>query len=241
MSRLVIKYLLVFIILISACSKGGDGNGDGSGLPNLPGGDSGDPGSATLVFPENNSECTEGTTVNDLESTITFQWQASQNTDSYEVNVKNLETGDTQKTDVTTDEASITLNSNTPYEWFVISEKNDSDTKPESAKWKFYNAGAGVIDYAPFPADAVNPKRGASIPVTTSVTLEWQGNDVDNDIAEFEVLFDTTTEPSSNIGSTSQSNMSVNVSSGQTYYWRVVTRDNVDNTSQSEVFEFKVL
>lgn len=227
---------LLLMFILTAC-PGGNDDGSDIELP-IPGGD---PGSATLVFPENNLECTEGTVVNDLQSTITFQWQASQNTDSYEVNVKNLDTGDTQKTDSNTNEVPITLNSNTPYEWFVISKKNDSDARPESAKWKFYNAGAGVVNYAPFPAEAVNPKRGESIAAASSVTLEWQGNDVDNDIAEFEVLFGTTAEPSSNIGSTFQSTMSVDVASGQTYYWRVITKDNVDNTSQSEIFDFKVL
>ena len=224
---------LLLMILLTAC-PGSNDDGPGIEIP------VGDPGSATLVFPENNSECTEGITVNDLQSTITFQWQASQNTDSYEVNVKNLDTGDTQKTDVNMNEAPITLSSNTPYEWFVVSRKAGSNTTPESAKWKFYNAGTGVVNYAPFPAEAINPKRGETIAAATSVTLEWQGNDVDNDIAEFEVLFGTTTEPSSNLGSTFQSTMNANVVSGQTYYWRVITKDNAENTSQSEVFDFKV-
>lgn len=230
--KIVVSVLLM--VLLTACPGSTDDGGAELPLP------IGDPGSATLVFPENNSECTEGTTVNDTQSTITFQWQASENTDSYEVNLKNLDTGDTQKTDVTTNEAPITLNANTPYEWFVVSKKNDSDVRPESAKWKFYNAGAGVLNYAPFPADAVNPQRGGSIAATTSVTLEWQGNDVDNDIAEFEVLFGTTAETSSNLGSTFQSTIRVDVVSGQTYYWRIITKDNADNTSQSEIFDFVV-
>jgi len=224
---------LLLMILLTAC-PGSNDDGPGIEIP------LGDPGSATLVFPENNSECTEGVTVNDLQSTITFQWQASQNTDSYEVNVKDLNTGDTQKTDATTNEIDITLNSNTPYEWFVVSRKAGSNTAPESAKWKFYNAGAGVVNYAPFPADAENPKRGETIAAATSVTLEWQGNDVDNDIAQFEVLFGTTAEPSANLGSTAQSTMNVDVVSGQTYYWRIITKDNADNTSESEIFDFKV-
>ena len=233
MRILKITTSLLLMMLLTACPGGSD---DSMNDP-LP---VGDPGSATLVFPENNSECTEGVTVNDLQSTITFQWQASPNTDSYEVNVKDLNTGNSQKTDSNINEAAITLNSNTPYEWYVVSKSNDSDTAPESAKWKFYNAGAGVVNYAPFPAEAVNPKRGESISATTSVTLEWQGNDVDNDIAEFEVLFGTTAEPSNNMGATAQSTMSVSVTSGQTYYWRIITKDNADNTSQSEIFDFKV-
>ncbi|MEO9893383.1 hypothetical protein [Aurantibacter sp.] len=223
---------LLLLVVLTACPGSKD---DGSNSNPI-----GDPGSVTLVFPENNSECTKGDAVNDLQSAITFMWEASQNADSYEVNIKNLENGDTQKTEVTTNESIITLKSNTPYEWFVVTRSNNSDAMPVSATWKFYNAGEGVTNYAPFPASVVSPRRGESVAAMTATTLEWQGSDVDNDIAEFEVLFGTVATPSTNIGATSQSSMSANVISGQTYYWQVITKDNVGNTSQSEVFDFKV-
>jgi len=198
------------------------------------------PAKVTLVFPDNNSECTEGTIVNDSESSITFQWQTAANADTYELNVKNLSTGNVLKANANVSQIPITLNSNTPYEWFVVSRSNNSNETATSDIWQFYNAGAGILNYAPFPADVISPERGESIAVTTSVNLQWQGNDVDNDIAEFEVLFGTAAEPAANIGATAQSTMSVTVTSGQTYYWRVITTDSAGNTSQSEIFEFRV-
>ncbi|MRI00688.1 hypothetical protein GH721_09140 [Kriegella sp. EG-1] len=230
----VIKLIMTLLLLVvlTACPGSKNDNPDVDPI--------GDPGSVALVFPENNSECTEGEAVNNLQSAITFIWEASQNADSYEVNLKNLENGDTQKTEVTTNESTITLKSNTPYEWFVVTRANNSDVAPVSAIWKFYNAGEGVTNYAPFPASVVSPRRGESIAASTAVSLEWQGSDVDNDIVEFEVLFGTVATPSTNIGVASQSSMSVNVVSGQTYFWQVITKDNVGNTSQSEVFDFKV-
>ncbi|MGS0527689.1 hypothetical protein ACU8V7_23390 [Zobellia nedashkovskayae] len=175
-----------------------------------------------------------------MQSAITFQWQASENADSYEVIVKNLENGDTQKTESNSNESTITLNSNTPYEWFVVTKSNDSETAPESATWKFYNAGEGVVNYAPFPAEALYPSRGGTISVNTSVVLEWKGDDVDNDIVEFEVFFGTDAIPSDTIGATAQNTMNINVASGQTYYWQVKTEDAIGNTSISEIFNFKV-
>ncbi|CAM4239753.1 hypothetical protein ZORO111903_09275 [Zobellia roscoffensis] len=224
-------WLLLLVVMTACPGSKDDGPEEG---------DMGDPGSVSLVFPENNSECTEGNTVNDQQSAITFQWQTSENADSYEVNVKNLENGDTQVTESLSNEATLTLNSNTPYEWYVTTSSEDSETAPKSAIWKFYNAGEGVINYAPFPAEAFYPKRGATISANSSVALEWKGDDVDDDITEFEVFFGTETTPSTSLGGSAQNKMNVNIASGNTYYWQVKTVDGAGNTSISEIFNFKV-
>ncbi|SIS53884.1 hypothetical protein SAMN05421766_102627 [Zobellia uliginosa] len=134
------------------------------------------------------SECAEGALVDDLQSAVTFQWEASESADYYEVNLKNLIDGSTQLTESGHNESTITLASNTPYEWFVVSKSKASDTGLKSATWKFYNAGGGVVNYAPFPAEALYPKRGGSIPATTKLSLQWQASDVDGDIEDFEVF-----------------------------------------------------
>ncbi|CAM3353095.1 hypothetical protein [Zobellia roscoffensis] len=224
-------WLLLLVVMTACPGSKDDGPEEG---------DMGDPGSVSLVFPENNSECTEGDTVNDQQSAITFQWQTSENADSYEVNVKNLENGDAQVTESLSNEATLTLNSNTPYEWYVTTSSEDSETAPKSATWKFYNAGEGVVNYAPFPAEALYPSRGGTISVNTSVALEWKGDDVDNDIVEFEVFFGTEANPTVSIGSTTENAITANVISGQTYYWQVKTEDAIGNTSISEIFNFKV-
>ncbi len=223
---------LLFLLTLTACPGS---KGDGVNPDSL-----GDPGSVSLIFPENNSECTEGAVVDDLQSAITFQWEASESADYYEVNLKNLIDGSTQLTESGHNESTITLASNTPYEWFVVSKSNASDTGLKSATWKFYNAGAGVVNYAPFPAEALYPERGGSIPATTKLNLQWQAEDVDGDIVDFEVFFGTETAPSTAIGTTEATTIEVNVSSGQSYYWQVKTKDGKGNTSHSEVFNFKV-
>ncbi|WP_276166354.1 hypothetical protein [Zobellia alginiliquefaciens] len=223
---------LLLLLVMTACPGSKD---EGPDMDEM-----GEPGSVSLVFPENNSECTEGETVNDLQSAITFQWQTSESAARYELNLKNLANGKTQVTETLSNEAILTLNSNTPYEWYVITRNDDSETAPESATWKFYNAGEGIVNYAPFPAEAFYPNRGGSISVNTSVELEWQGNDVDNDIIEYEVFFGTEETPAVSLGTTDQNTMITNVVSGQAYYWQVKTKDNIGNTSLSEIFNFNV-
>jgi hypothetical protein len=69
--------------------------------------------------------------------------------------------------------------------------------------------------------------------------LEWTGSDVDDDIIEYEVFFGTISPPETSIGVTSDSTISTQVVASKTYYWRVVTKDSSNNTSSSEIFEFK--
>ena len=221
----------VLMVTLTACPGGKD-----DPKPD----ETGEPGSVNLVFPENNTECTEGVVINDTESTVIFQWQAAQNVDSYEVNLTNLETGSAGTANSDTNELGIVLDRGVPYEWFVISKKNGSNEAPKSATWRFYNQGPGVENYAPFPAEAVNPTSGQTVTTPGTISLEWRGSDVDNDIVEYEVLFGTDANPTAILGTTAQTTIEATIASGQTYYWRVITKDGAGNTSQSEVFEFQV-
>jgi len=217
------------------------------GLTGCPGGkddpspiETGEPGSVALIFPENNTECTEGVVLNDVQSTVVFQWQAAENVDTYEVSLRNLETGILGTANSNTNELAIVLDRGAPYEWFVTSKKTGSTSAPKSATWRFYNQGPGVENYAPFPAEAVSPTRGQTITSVGTIQLEWSGSDVDNDIVEYEVLFDTNANPTSILGTTAQSAIETTVSSGQTYYWRVFTKDASGSISQSDIFNFVV-
>jgi len=198
------------------------------------------PSAATLVFPDNNTECNEGTVVNESQSTVLFQWNASQNTDTYEVNLRNLDNNNTAKTNASTNEALITLLRGTPYEWFVVSKANGTNVVATSASWKFYNQGPGVENYAPFPAEVVSPARGSSVGATGTITLEWTGSDVDNDLADYDIYFDTSSSPTTLLGTTEETSMDASITANTVYYWRVVSRDSQGNTSQSEIFEFRV-
>ncbi|WP_299109733.1 hypothetical protein [uncultured Tenacibaculum sp.] len=223
-------YSLVFVSsLFISC--GGGGSTEVAPTP---------PGQATLIFPEQNSECNEGTKISDTESSVVFDWSDAQNASSYEVTLKNLSTGTTSKHTSTSSEKAITINRATPYSWFVVS-KNDGGQTSTSSTWKFYNAGEAVSSHIPFPADLVKPAMGTSFESsTTTVTLEWSGEDIDNDIKDYTILMSTTTPPTNTLNTTSATSIEATVSTKNTYYWRVVTTDNEGNTSNSEIFEFKI-
>ena len=224
------------LFLLAAC--GGNSSGEDTPPPLVVAA----PSATTLVFPEDNTECNEGviSETDETKSAVTFQWNASENTDTYEVNLRNINTNTTTKTNSSSEDATITIDRGTPYEWFVISKANGTNETASSAKAKFYNQGPGIENYAPFPAEAVNPARGSTIPSATSVNLQWATSDIDDDIVGYAVFFGTETDPTTEIGSTEESNLDAAIASGETYYWRVVTTDSQNNTSTSEIFEFGV-
>ena len=198
------------------------------------------PSAAALIFPDNNTECNEGTVLNANQSSVTFRWTDAQNTDTYELNLRNLSNNNTARTNASVNSAEITLLRGTPYEWFVVSRANGTNETATSPTWKFYNEGPGVENYAPFPAEVVSPARGTTVAATGSITLEWSGSDVDNDLSDFEVFFGTDPSALVSIGTTTESTLDTSIDTGTVYYWRVISQDSQGNTSQSEIFEFRV-
>lgn len=214
--------------LVTAC---GDSGGEGSG---------GNPSAANLIAPVNNSECTTGVPVSATQSKVTFEWNPATGADSYFVYVKNLETQSAvqQYNAGNAVTLEVTLQKGVPYSWYVSARK-EGGTSTNSATWKFYNAGDGIANYAPFPAEAVFPGMSATVqgPV---LTLEWDADDLDNDIQEYKVYMDTNANPTTLKATVTQSQLAgVNVNGNTTYYWKVITTDAEGNSSTSPVFQFK--
>lgn len=201
------------------------------------------PEATNLIFPEENSECTTGTSLSETFSQVTFRWGAANHTERYALNVVNLETNVPQNLTTTATSASLSIAKGAPFAWTVTSFNSDTDESAVSETWLFYNAGSETT-YAPFPAQLVSPESGETVimDIANEVTLEWAGADVDNDIDTFQVFFSETNPPTTSLSITDASTMqmSVGVTSGVVYYWKVVTTDLEGNTSDSGVFDFKV-
>lgn len=230
-----IKYILGLVMILGVQSCGGGGGGDEpEPTPVTP------PSAASLVAPANNEECITGVEVNANQTRVNFNWSAGANATSYTIFIKDLETNSEFDTNVTGTSIDLTVNKNTPYKWWVVSKATGTTQTAKSSEWKFYNAGDAITNYAPFPADLVSPEMGSTTSSST-VTLEWSGSDVDNDISSYDVYFGTNTDPLTNSpeSTTAQKIENKSVTSGSVYYWQVITKDDVGNSSTSEVFQFK--
>jgi len=232
MRNIVTAFILSLAVMSCGSDSGGEDNPGGGGGSNQ------EP--AALVFPQNNSECTTGVDLSDTHSKITFQWATAPETETYFLYVKNLLTQSTLQYNASSNTSyELTLQKGTPYSWYVAAKKAGGATIA-SPTWKFYNAGAGITNYAPFPAEAVAPEMSTTVYGPT-ITLEWSGSDADSDIADYKIYLGTTNNPSTLIGTvTSQTLPNVAVVSGGTYYWKIVTTDQAGNVTTSPVYQFKV-
>lgn len=221
---------ILFGVLGLAAVSCGDSESSGSG---------GSPKKAVLISPINNSECLTGTPVSSTQTSVTFEWNPSENTDNYFLYVKNLETGNTSQYNAGAAVTySVTLSKATPYSWYVSSRK-EGRNPANSDTWKFYNAGDAIENYAPFPAEVISPAM-SSIVSGSSVTLEWSADDVDGDIVDYKVYFGTASNPTTLLSTLAQTSIAnVPVVTGSTYYWKVVTTDEAGNSSTSQTFQFK--
>ena len=200
------------------------------------------PEKSTLLLPAQNSVCITGTVTSATQSIVTFNWLVTKNTDTYEISIKNLLTSTIISQAVATNQAQISLLRNTPYSWYVVSKLATVAVFAQSDSWKFYNSGPGVVTYAPFPADVTSPTYDQNIlATTTSVSLSWKGASTDNNIIGYDVYFGTTTTPALLKNNVTDMFLNyVSITSGTTYYWKVVTRDANGNTSDSGISRFKV-
>ncbi|MFD2146633.1 hypothetical protein [Mucilaginibacter antarcticus] len=200
------------------------------------------PGKPALTTPAQNSVCISGTIISATESQVLFTWNPAVNTDSYDLVLKNLLTYTSTTINTIDTKINATLLRNTPYEWYISAKQNSSSTTTQSDGWKFYNSGAGIVSYPPFPADIMYPAFGQVItPSNGKIELYWAGNSVGNNIASYTVCLGTTSNPPAIKNGLTESQLKdVAVTANTTYYWRIITFDADGNYTDSGLFQFKI-
>ncbi len=233
MKKVLLGIVVISLIAVS-CSKDTPGGGGGGTTPTP---SAKTPGKAVLTSPANNKTCEEVNT----SGQVTFSWNASTDTDKYDLKITNLNTqGVTNQNNITTTSKAVTLTKGIPYSWSITS-KNEGTKTTTSDTWQFYLAGDGVVNYAPFPATAVRPSPGASVARTSGkVTVEWSGSDADDDTLTYTLEMDTTDGIQGTViaDDISASSVEVSVEADTVYYWRVISSDG-QNTSTSIVYTFR--
>ena len=231
------KYLYSIVCILFFANCGGGGDDGPAPLPQPP-------TAAELVFPLENSECTEGviTASNLSTSTITFEWELAENTDSYELTVTNLNTNNSETFTSLSGFQEVTLNRGVPYSWYITSKNSETLESAKSAIWKFYNAGEGATNYPPFPADLLEPTSGYTVYSTnSSISFLWKASDIDNDILSYSLFLGTNNPPDNSIATNiSEQNFIYATPAVGTYYWLIKTEDANGNISTSQVSEFKI-
>ena len=242
-------YILSFVLIISCSAEDDSGTSTPppttqqptpTPTPQVPA-----PGKSGLSAPENNEVCYEREAVDASNSEVTFSWEASSDTDSYDLQITNQETSQTKtESGITSTSKAVTLATDVSYSWKVVSKANDTSDTTDSDTWQFYLAGYGQENYAPFPSTILSPTSGAAVDASNGlVTLSWEGNDPDEgDSLTYTVYFDEIDglqDPQTANTNITETSLEVEVVSGTTYYWRVKTSDGA-SSSFTLVYSFIV-
>ncbi|MDG2371824.1 MAG: hypothetical protein P8L83_04340 [Flavobacteriaceae bacterium] len=235
----IIPSIILFVLIVS-CSKGGEPEVITSNTEVQV--TIASPGKVILNSPDNNKVCEEGTSVSETESSVSFGWSKSDDTESYDLKITNLDNlAVVNLTGITETNKSVTLSKAIPYSWQITS-KNQGLNNTASDVWKFYLAGDGVSNYAPFPAAPISPMPGATIdPLNGKVVISWESADPDGDTVNYTLYFDSidgNQEPAQENLNLIDSSLEVDVNSDTVYYWKVITSDG-SNTATSIVYTFR--
>ncbi|WP_243348399.1 hypothetical protein [Parabacteroides sp. FAFU027] len=229
------KYLFATIAFIVALFIAGCGGDEKDEV--LP------PGAIALLSPSGTSTCIQGTTViAGKTSSVSFSWKAASNAESYRIDITNLNTQTTTSQTVKSLSCNAILDINAYYSWSVKAINSGGSTSSDTLQ--FYLSGTPASKYAPNPADLTAPASGAVInangAATVQVTFQWTGSDSDNDIAGYTFYLDNTDASTLVTSSLTSATTTQTLTSGKTYYWKVVTTDKAGNSSISTVSSFQV-
>jgi len=200
------------------------------------------PGQVALISPTKNSECSPVDSSTGNTNSVQFEWQASSNTDSYKVQIENLNTGVTQTMTTASLSVVVPVTKGTPFSWAVISENTKVTETTMSEKWFFFSPGS-ESSHTPFPAEVLSPNGPkAFIDDNGEVTLNWQGSDIDGDIEGYDIYYSTTNPP--NLFESKAANETSTKAAAITntdYFWKIITKDSKGNTSDTGVLAFKAI
>lgn len=228
MKSLKIYITLVSIISLLSCSN--DDNGGPGPVQNA------DPSIPVLVFPTNNLTCTGI----DLE----FSWNASTDADgdmiSYVIDISTSPSFGSVAFTATTTERSSTFNldKGITYFWRVKAMDNNGNESAYSSPQSFFTEPDASVNTLPTAPNLVSPGVGSRITGTT-ITLDWDANDVDGDVLVYDLYFGDTNPPLLLKSNTDVSSFDVMVSPGTVYYWRVVAKDTNQSATMGQVWNFR--
>ena len=191
-----------------------------------------DPAAANLSKPANNTQCLEV-------DKVKFEWNKSDNTDTYTITIIDLISSATVTQNTSTNTVEITLTKGKPYSWQITSKNKSTSKTAKSEVWKFHLSGAADSNHAPFPAEIIAPKNDTTVSAG-SIELSWKVSDVDvGDTHKFDVKLDKTNATTVICTDQADTKKTITLTAG-VYYWRVIAKDNNGNHSESGVYKFTV-
>ncbi|MEO9571260.1 MAG: hypothetical protein ABJH82_13665 [Polaribacter sp.] len=191
-----------------------------------------------LSFPTDNFLC--------IENTVAFDWADAFESETSIINYTIIIAKDRTLLDVIENstvnesEITVTLDKATAYYWKVIALNTENNEEISSDIFSFYTKGEGILNYAPFASEIVEPIDNSVISVN-SLDLKWIGSDADfGDVLTYELYFSETATPALLEDSLTTESYTVATEVGKTYYWKVNVVDEKGAKSIGQIWSFTV-
>ena len=124
----------------------------------------------------------------------------------------------------------------TTYYW-RIEVKDTFGNYAYSTTWSFTTKA----NTAPSIPSNPSPANNSSSVQPGTVTLTWEASDSDGDILSYEVYVDTTNDFTNTIPiKTDKPNCTFTVTSGKTYFWKVIAKDSHEGETEGPTWKFTV-
>ncbi|GAA4276687.1 fibronectin type III domain-containing protein [Aquimarina mytili] len=225
------KYIiaLVSVVLVLSCSSDDDGAPVSlvqNEAPTIP----------KLVFPTNNLTCASI----DLEFAWNTATDADGDTVSYVIEIAATDSFATVLfTAVTTDAKKVfDLEQGITYYWRVKARDDKGNDSVYSEVQSFFTEPEAAVNTIPTAPELVSPGLGDRVSGTT-ITLDWEASDADNDSLSYDVYFGAIASPTLIEEDITASELEITVSPSTIYYWRVVVKDSNQNAAMSQVWNFR--
>ena len=128
------------------------------------------------------------------------------------------------------------LSYNTTYYWMIVA-RDSNNAVTAGSLWQFTTAQDS--NAAPFPASYPIP-YDHEVQVSLNPLFSWVGGDPDGDNVKYDFYFGESQSPSLVAFNLSQPqwNLSVDLSYNTTYYWKIISKDQLGKIQSSPVWSF---
>ena len=222
--------LSIGVVLINSCSSNPD-------TPEVVEQVNRSPSIPKLSAPETNLFCTK--------NQLDFKWTASTDPESDPITYIIQIATDSNfsniyfTTEISSLSVSTDLGKGQNYYWRVRAKDNNENFSSYSEVRNFYTEEEPNSNSLPSVPNLVNPTE--DVVSASQVELVWKATDPDDDVLTFDLYFGTAEIPElleENLNDSSY--LIENLSSGKTYYWKVVAKDTNGGKTIGQVWSFKI-
>ena len=222
-------YLSIIGLLFISCGGGGDDSEPEvkNGAPTVP----------VLMLPVDNKLC--------VDNTVSFEWNESTDTDNdnitylIEIATDNQFAQIIETAEGTSNSKNIELQKNTAYYWRIKATDSEGLSSDYSSVHKFYTAGDAVVNHLPFAPELITPEANSALSNTT-VSLEWDATDVDDDDLSYDIYLGTVNPPTEKISENNTTKTVVlSLEPAKEYFWKVIVKDGKGGETVGQVWKFK--